>query len=238
MGLARATGFVLKTQDYRETSRIITLFSVEFGKIALLAKGARRMESKFGAALDLLNHLEVVFYESKGLKLLKEAHLIRAFTKLKQDYERLDAGMRAAHGLLFSLRDGQRDRRIFRLFEELLTELEDSEADPALLLMGFKLKLVDLLGFGPELERCAVCRESLRGVRAIWLAPRAGGLVCERCRQEEDILLDRRLARSWRLILRLPLGKLTRLALARELVKEGEEALERFLAYHLRPRSL
>jgi len=236
MALARATGFVLRTQDYRETSRIVTFFSAEFGKISLLAKGARRLESRFGAELDLLNQLEVVFYEGKGLKLLKEAHLIRAFPKLKQDYERLDAGLRAARGLRLSLRDGQRDRRIFRLFEELLTELEeDAEIDPEMLLMGFRLKLIDLLGFGPELERCAVCGEPLEEAE-VWLAPRAGGLVCERCRQAEDIPLDRRLARSWRLILRLPLRKLTQLALERGLIDEGGRALERFLAYHLHPR--
>lgn len=231
MALARATGFVLRTQDYRETSRIVTFFSAEFGKIALLAKGARRLESEFGAELDLLNQLEIVFYEGKGLKLLKEAHLIRAFPKLKQDYERLDAGLRAARGLQLSLRDGQRDRRIFRLFEELLTELEDGKVNPEMLLMGFRLKLIDLLGFGPELERCAVCKGPLQA--EVWLAPRAGGLVCSGCHQAEDIPLDRRLARSWRLILRLPLRKLTRLALERELIDEGGKALERFLAYHL-----
>ncbi|MGQ9476955.1 MAG: DNA repair protein RecO [Candidatus Bipolaricaulia bacterium] len=245
MALAKATGFVIRSLDYQESSRIVTLLSPRLGKLSLLAKGARKIESRFGAALDLLNLIEVVFYdhEGKGLKLLKEAALIEGYPNLKRDYDRLEAALEAARVLNFLLREGQSERRASRLFQELLQELEQPEQElrVGLLRLGFKLKLIDYLGFGPELESCASCGKPLARDEPLWLSPQAGGLVCANCRapasgaqaQAQEVIPP--LAQAWRAILRFPLGRLPRLVLPEGLISRGEELLEEFIAYHLQP---
>ena len=234
MAIRKASGFIIRVIDYQESGRIVALLSPQLGKISLLAKGARRIESRSGAALDLLTLVEVVFYEGKGLKLLKEVTILNHYPGLKEDYERLEAAMRAARSLNMLLKDGQRDHRIYHLFAELLQELEGNGGNPELLLLGFKLKLIDLLGFGLALERCSRCRRSLEELE-LYLSPEAGGIVCEDCHHGGDLPIDLRLIKGWRMILRLPLRKLHRLILSKELIKQGEEILDRFISYHLRP---
>lgn len=233
MAIAKASGFIIRGIDYQESGRIVTLLSSGLGKISLLAKGARRMESRFGAALDLLNMVEVVFYEGRGLKLLKDAAIIKSYAELKRDYVRLEAALKAARILNILLKDGQRDHRIYYLFAELLEELEDDGRSSALLLLGFKLKLIDLLGFGPTLDRCSLCRSPLE--EETFFSPEAGGIVCGDCRREGDSPIDVRLVKGMGMILRLPLQKLHRLILPEELITQGEEALDRFISYHLQP---
>jgi len=233
MAIAKAAGFIIRGIDYQESGRIVTLLSSGLGKISLLAKGARKIESRFGAALDLLNLVEVVFYESKGLKLLKDAAIIRSFSALKRDYARLEAALKAARSLNILLKEGQRDHRIYHLFAELLEELESDGRSSTLLLLGFKLKLIDLLGFGPTLEHCSLCRSPLEG--EAFFSPEAGGIVCGDCRREGDSPIDVRLVKGMEMILRLPLHKLHRLILPEELLTQGEEVLDRFISYHLQP---
>ncbi|HIC95682.1 TPA: DNA repair protein RecO [Candidatus Bipolaricaulota bacterium] len=245
MALTKTTGFVIKAFDYQESGRIVTLLSPRLGKISLLAKGARRPESRFGAALDLLNLIEVVFYdpERKGLKLLKEAAIIDHYPYLKRDYGRLEAALQAARSLNLLLKEGQGAGGTSNLFQELLQELnkkgEGTEHLSRLLRLGFKLKLIDLLGFGPELEECPSCRRELPRGELLWLSPQAGGLICPACHRTHGHEGERKvpppLAQSWRTILRFPLGRLSRLVLPEELIENGEDLLEEFISYHLQP---
>jgi DNA repair protein RecO (recombination protein O) len=236
LAIAKATGFVIRTFDYQESGRIVTLLTPRWGKISLLAKGARKIESRFGSALDLLNLIEVVLYEGRGLKLLKDTSLIEGYSGLKRDYDRLETALQAARVLNLLLREGQGEGRAFALFQELLQELDRGvKLQPGLLQLGFKLKLIDVLGLGPELEHCASCRKELAQSQDLWFSPQAGGVVCSNCKTAQDQAIPPPLAQSWRTILRFPLEKLSRLVLSDGLVSLGEELLDEFIAYHLQP---
>jgi DNA repair protein RecO (recombination protein O) len=67
--------------DFSESSRVATFFTREFGKVATVAKGAKRPKNPFDAALDLLAACEVVFLRksSSGLDILTEAQLLKRF---------------------------------------------------------------------------------------------------------------------------------------------------------------
>lgn len=236
MAILKASGFVIRAFNYQESGRIVALLSPQLGKISLLAKGARRMDSRFGAALDLLNLIEVVFYEGKGLNLLKDAAIIEHYPKLKRDQERLEAAMQAARSLNLLLREGQGEGQVVALFKEFLGELnEKTGLQLELLKLGFKLKLIDILGFRPELEGCATCRRELERGEQSWFSPQAGGVVCSGCKGPQDRELPPPLLQGWKMIFRLPLGRLERLALPGELVSGGGELLDQFISYHLQP---
>jgi DNA repair protein RecO (recombination protein O) len=236
LAIEKSSGFVIKAFDYQESGRIVTLLSPSHGKISLLAKGARKTESRFGASLDLLNLIEVIFYEGKGLNLLRDASLIESYSSLKRDYERLGAAMQAARTLGLLLREGQGEGRVFGLFGELLGELnQNGKLELKLLQLGFKLKLIDLLGFGPELERCTVCRRLPEGEQQLWFSTQVGGVVCEKCNTARDRKLPLQLLQGWKAILRLSLGKLSRLVLPEGIISQGEEILDEFISFHLHP---
>src|SRR5947208_2722514 len=84
MPAEKATALVLRTTDYSETSKIATLWTREFGKVRVLAKGGRRLKSRFESALDLLTLCSIVLLRksSGGLDLLTEAQVIQRFPGL------------------------------------------------------------------------------------------------------------------------------------------------------------
>ena len=75
MPLERAEGLILRLHDFSESSRVVTLYTREFGKMRALAKGGKRLRSPFESALDLLAHARIVLVRKSGgaLHLLTEA---------------------------------------------------------------------------------------------------------------------------------------------------------------------
>src|SRR5438128_2774144 len=94
MPAEKATALVLRTTDWSETSRIATLWTREFGKVRVLAKGGRRLKSNFETALDLLTVCSIVFLRksSGSLDLLTEAQVVKRFPRLSTDLPALYAG--------------------------------------------------------------------------------------------------------------------------------------------------
>src|SRR5881275_2984509 len=84
MAMERVTGLVIRATDFSETSRIVTVWTRELGKVRALAKGGRRLRSNFESALDLLTLCSIVLLRksSGGLDLLTEAQVIQRFPGL------------------------------------------------------------------------------------------------------------------------------------------------------------
>src|SRR5262245_54449807 len=84
MAAEKATALVLRTTDWSETSRIATLWTREFGKVRVLAKGGRRLKSAFENALDLLTLCSIVLLRksSRGLYLLARARVCSLCSQL------------------------------------------------------------------------------------------------------------------------------------------------------------
>src|ERR1700745_2985716 len=98
MPAEKATALVVRTTDWSETSRIATLWTREFGKVRVLAKGGRRLKSNFESALDLLTLCSIVLLRksSGSLDLLTEAVVIQRFPRLRTDLGALYAGYSVA----------------------------------------------------------------------------------------------------------------------------------------------
>src|SRR5713101_645329 len=98
MPAEKAQALVLRTTDWSESSRIATLWTREFGKVRVLAKGGRRLKSNFENALDLLTLCRIVFlrkstggFGSPSLDLLTEARVEERFPRLRADLSALYA---------------------------------------------------------------------------------------------------------------------------------------------------
>src|SRR5713226_1456664 len=93
MPAEKAQALVLRTTDWSESSRIATVWTREFGKVRVLAKGGRRLKSNFENALDLLTLCRIVFLRksSSSLDLLTEAQVVERFGRLRTDLPALYA---------------------------------------------------------------------------------------------------------------------------------------------------
>src|SRR5437867_7751973 len=93
-GPEKALALIVRATDWSETSRIATLWTREFGRVRVLAKGGRRLKSNFESALDLLTVCTIVLLRksSGSLDLLTEAQVVERFPRLRADLAALYAG--------------------------------------------------------------------------------------------------------------------------------------------------
>src|SRR6516165_38324 len=177
MAAEKALAIVLRTTDWSETSRIATLWTREFGKVRVLAKGARRLKSNFDSALDLLTVCSIVLLRksSGNLDLLTEAQVVTRFPQLRANLEALYAGYYVAE-LLSDWTEDYDPHPV--LFDEALDTLAHLGTEPALTgprTMRFETVLLRELGYAPSLELCAGCQAPV-GPRRLGFCPAAGGV--------------------------------------------------------------
>src|SRR4051812_14128749 len=181
MPAERATALVLRTTDWSETSRIATLWTREFGKVRVLAKGGRRLKSNFEIALDLLTVCNIVFLRksSEGLDLLTEAQVAERFPKLRESMSALYAAYYIAELLSEATEDYDPHAPLFDATLQALRELGEAGPQTGPRLVAYELTWLHELGYSPALDACAACGKPV-GTRPMFSAA-AGGVVCSAC---------------------------------------------------------
>lgn len=183
----KTDALVIRQVDFSETSRVITFFTREFGKVALLAKGARRVKGPFESALDLLASCQIVFLRksSGSLGILTEARLRERFHNTGREMQRLYGGYYVAELLDGLTEEFDPHPELYDRARQALHRLDDVSADPSLAIVLFELALLREIGHMPNFEECLVCHRPTdgRAPYAFWVAQ--GGILCRSCQQQE-----------------------------------------------------
>jgi DNA repair protein RecO (recombination protein O) len=188
----RALALVLRTVDVFETSLVATLFTRDLGKVAVLAKGARRLKSPLQGGLDLLGISDIVLFAkaSEALDLLAEAVPVERFASLRRDLAALYAGYYIAE-LLTDLTDLHDPHpRLFDAARITLRHLGDADLRTRRI-MRFELACLRELGLLPVLDRCAQCGAPVEfAAGRVWFGVACGGVVCALCRPGMPYIAD------------------------------------------------
>ena len=151
------SGIVLRSTDTKETDKILTVLTPDRGKIAVIARGARRKNSRLAASCQLLAYSELTIYQRGNWCYLDEACTIELFDGVRQDFELLSLASYFAE-LTESLTDaGDASPEVLSLLLNALYALGTLQKDPQLVKPAFELRLMALSGFEPLADGCAVC---------------------------------------------------------------------------------
>jgi DNA repair protein RecO (recombination protein O) len=182
MPAEKAVGLVVRTHDWSETSRIAVIYTREFGKVRVLAKGGRRLKSNFEVALDLLTVCSIVLYRksSGGLDLLTEARVEERFGGLRNNLRALNAGYYVAELLGEGTQDYDPHPALFEFSLETLRKLS-AGGDVLSLASAYELGWMNELGLRPVLDRCATCQTDRLPENGRMFSPIAGGIICPNC---------------------------------------------------------
>jgi DNA repair protein RecO (recombination protein O) len=182
MPAEKAVGLVVRTHDWSETSRIAVIYTREFGKVRVLAKGGRRLKSNFEVALDLLSVCSIVLLRksSGGLDLLTEARVEERFAGLRTSLPALYGGYYVAELLGDGTQEYDPHPALYDLSLDTLRKLA-AGGDVAGLVSAYELRWLGELGLRPVLDRCAVCQTARLPEGPLVFSPIAGGVVCPAC---------------------------------------------------------
>lgn len=232
--ILKTEGIVLKTFDFRETSRIAVFFTKDYGKVKGVLKGIRKDPRKFGSHLDKFSVNDIVYYQylRSDLHLISHCDLKQYFFVLREDYRRNMAAQYALELIDIIMAAEQSGAKIYRLLLDYLGALE-TVRDIDKLVHVFQIKILLLSGFRPHIDACVKCGKKVEG--KAYFSLRSGGLVCAHCPSTETVLtpVSRGTIASVLHIEQSPWEKSLQLGLTTTVRKELKYILNKFLVYHL-----
>src|SRR5438045_1311686 len=175
----RAEAIVLKTIDFGETDRILTLLTRHFGKVSVVAKGIRKPTSRLAGHAEPLTHATYQLARGRNLDVLTGAESRALYRSLREDLHGIAAGWYIAELADRFALERSPSAPPFALLESALRHLAAGYA-PALVCRWFDLQLLDRTGFRPELGRCIQCRTAPAEVTNAWIVD-SGSLGCATC---------------------------------------------------------
>lgn len=150
-------GLVLRETQTKEADKILTVLTAEHGRLAVIARGARRKNSRIAAASQLLAFSELVVYEQRNWFLLDEASTIALWDNVRQDVERLALASYFAEMTEAVTEENLPAGETLALLLNALYALDALDRPPEQVKAAFELKLLSLSGYEPLTEGCAVC---------------------------------------------------------------------------------
>ena len=185
--IVKTEAIVLRSRKFRETSKILNFYTKEFGKLSVIAKGSRGPKSKFGASLQPLNHVSVVFYknDNRELHLLTQCDSVTRFPRLAEDLDKFAAAMSVVEMVESVAHDEERNEQLFDLALSVLSAINDAGKNSGNVQLYFELHLSDVLGFRPNFHTCLSCGVPLDdghvGTKGSELRLGNGGALCGSC---------------------------------------------------------
>jgi DNA repair protein RecO (recombination protein O) len=184
MALTRTEAVILKSTDYSETSRIYRLYTFSYGIQSLIAKGVKRPGHKTPGVLEIMNHVEVVYYKKRNRNLytLSQATPIETFSGLSSDIHRFYRASAITELILRLSAEEEANEALFHLLVRSLRSFSKRPiATLAERMFSFIWGILSLLGYAPQLESCVSCGVSADAEASAIFSVKEGGIVCDRC---------------------------------------------------------
>lgn len=186
MSTEKSDALVIRQADFSESSRVVTFFTRDFGKISCLAKGAKRQRNAFDGSLDLLAECRIVFIhkQTAGLDLLTEGQLITRFHPAPNSLTHLYGGYYVAELLSSLLEERDPHVELYQAATRILSLLSRPDA-PHTAIFQFELQLLREIGQLPDFETCTICQLpiTLGDPGRFWVSE--SGLICSQCGNSE-----------------------------------------------------
>ena len=171
---------MLRETDTKEADKILTVLTRSEGKVSVIARGARRKNSRIAAASQLLVYSEMTLFQKGNWSILDEASTLELFPGVRQDVELLALGSYFAELTELLSAEDVPAPDVLPLLLNALYALGTLHKNPLQVKAAFELRLLALSGFEPLVEGCAVCGgegpEARRWQRCAmcWAASRSG----------------------------------------------------------------
>ncbi|HEY5729297.1 MAG TPA: DNA repair protein RecO [Anaerolineales bacterium] len=178
----RVDAVVLRHSDYGEADRLLTLYTRQLGKTRAIAKGARKIASRKAGHIEPFTHVKMQLAKGRDMFVVTQADTVDAYLSLRDD---LILTSHASYLLelldRFTYEDATENLSIFRLLTDTLSRLA-SNPDVWLVIRYYEMRLLDHLGFRPQLFECVNCGREITAEDQFFSFS-AGGVICPRCGQ-------------------------------------------------------
>jgi len=223
---------VIRTRDFGEADKILTLYTREQGKVQAIAKGVRKPSSRLRGGVQLFSYSRMLLYRGKTMDTVTQAETVEAFAGLRDDLSRLIYGVYLAELIENMALEREPNEPFFILALSSLGLLLGD--DPELIARFFEIRLLHLLGYGPNFSECLICHRIPAGI-PLKVVPDMGGVTCRNCTGHSvgSTWISAGTALTLNRLLYTDPQKVFQLKISPVMRREMEKALEINLEYHL-----
>ncbi len=227
----QTTGLVIGRTNFGEADRIIRLLTPQYGKLSAVARGVRKIKSRTAGHLELFGEVVLQLATGRQLDTITSARLVWYPHALTDDYGRL--ALAYAFGALIDriAQEHQAQPELYEHLREALAALSDGAAGP-LIELWFKLRLLQLAGYRPELQRCVACGQDNPDASYAFDAAR-GGIVCTACASAGSHAMPTNTIKLWRLLSDYPYTTVSQITGAATLAASSLPWCDEFYEHHL-----
>lgn len=227
----QTNAIVIGRTNFGEADRIIRIITPENGKLSAVAKGVRRIKSRSGGHLELFSDVALTLAKGRNLDVVTSARLSWYPHSLVGDYERLGLAFMTATMVDRLVEENHPQADIYELTGEMLHLLEAGRAGK-LPELWFKIRLLQLLGYRPELDSCLACGRKSSETPYSFSSER-GGIVCDTCREAMAIPMSHPTIKLWRILSDHPFASITGIKGGEALAQASLPTCDSFYQFHL-----
>lgn len=224
--IQKCEGIVIRRTDYGENNKIITIYTREWGKVGVMARGANKPNSRFSAVTQLFYYGYFLVQRSSGLGSLSQGESISSFRQIRENI------MSTAYAsYIIELLDKGTDEKkpnpfLFELLYQSLFSINEGY-DPEVITAIFEMKMLDVLGIPPVLNSCASCGETEADFS---FSIREGGFLCHRCSHKDDYRfpISNQIVKLLRIFYYFDLSRLGNISLKEDTKKELKMVIDAY----------
>lgn len=177
LGIIKTKGIVINQANSKEADKVLTILTPDLGKIAVIVKGARKSSSKL-AMSELFVFLDLVIYKNTGdIYVLNSAQIIEMFYNLRTDVEKIYYLTYICKLVCDVATENQNSFELMKLLLNTIYLYSENKKDNMFLATVFQIRLLRILGFNPELNKCVCCGSE----ELVSFSIKNNSLICLEC---------------------------------------------------------
>jgi len=231
--LYRVEGIVIRSMDYGEGNKIITLCTESGGKVGVLVRGAKKPKSRHAALVQPFTYGQYVYFRNTGLGTLNAGEIIESYHELREDLVKASYASYACELLDRVLQDEETGTFWFKQLKACLQALKE-EKDPVVITSLYEMKILQASGYGPQFDECISCNQE-RPDEQLFISPRLGGVLCRACKHFDPpaMSVSPKALKLLRLFAQMDLQRLGNISVSESTRDEIKKLMRAFMDHQL-----
>ncbi len=235
--IKKIEGIIVSTVDYKESSKIINIFTKDEGIIGVLARGSKRLKSNISASSNVLTY--GVFHintRNNGMGNLLDVDVINNFKYIRSDLLKINYSCFLLE-LSSQVYRHDDNNNIYKLLIDSLNKINDGY-DENVITAIMELKMLDYLGIRPIIDKCVSCDNSND---IVTISSYKGGYLCKNCVGTERVLNIKTL-KLIRMFYYVDISKISKIDISSNIMKEInnfiDDYYDRYSGLYLKSKAL
>ncbi|MBU3128464.1 DNA repair protein RecO [Clostridium tagluense] len=238
MSILKTRAIVIKTQEFKESDKLVWLFTEELGKITAIAKGARKNKSKYVSSTLPCSYGEFILFKGKNLYTINEVTIIDSFQQLLRDLTTITYASYFNELIDISMENEEVNSELFKDFVSAFYFIKNDVMDIEVLARAFETKLLKATGYGLNFEQCVRCRKKITISNNIDL--QSYGPICKDCEKVNSIYISNPTYNTLKFLNNFGMDKINRIVVSKASKLELYKILSFIISqnYTRKPKSL